>query len=134
MRKILLAIGLSLAIMYVIPFPVYGTLSALTGLQPPTEGSATLFLLSVLVIKVGVAVAFVLLYSLARDSWAGRWMLYALIWWLMFAVVEVGQAITPDYSWLDALGGIVAEAIYFPLAALVVVRLLSPRKPIDGSV
>ena len=132
MRKILLAIGLTLAIMYVIPFPVYGVLSALTGLQPPTEGSATLFLLSVLVIKVGVAAAFVLLYALARGSWAGRWMRYALIWWLMFAVVEVGQAITPDYSWLDALGGIVAEAIYFPLASLVVVRLLSPRRAVEN--
>jgi hypothetical protein len=134
MRKILLAVGLVLAIMYVVPFPVYGLLSALTGLQPPTEGSATLFLLSVLVIKVGVAVAFVLLYSLARDSWAGRWMLYALIWWLMFAVVEVGQAVTPDYSWLDALGGIVAEAIYFPVAALVVVRLLRPHKAVENRV
>jgi hypothetical protein len=134
MRKILLAVGLVLAIMYVVPFPVYGLLSALTGLQPPTEGSATLFLLSVLIIKVGVAVAFVLLYSLARDSWAGRWMLYALIWWLMFAVVEVGQAVTPDYSWLDALGGIVAEAIYFPVAALVVVRLLRPHKAVENRV
>jgi hypothetical protein len=133
MRKILLAVGLVLAIMYVIPFPVYGLLSALTGLQPPTEGSATLFLLSVLIIKIGVAVAFVLLYSLARASWAGRWMLYALIWWLMFAVVEVGQAITPDYSWLDALGGIVAEAIYFPLAALVVVRLLGPQRAVENA-
>ena len=134
MRKTAAAIGLTLAIMYVIPFPVYGLLAALTGLQPPTEGSVARFMLSVLVIKIGVAVAFVLLYALARDSWTGRWVIYALIWWLMFAVVEVGQAITPDYSWLDAIGGIVAEAIYFPLAALVVARLLNPRTPIDGSV
>lgn len=117
--------------MHVIPFPVYGLLSALTGLRPPTEGSATLFLLSVLLVTVGVAIAFVLLYSLARDGWAGRWMRYALIWWLMFAVVEVGQAITRDCSWLGALGGIVAEAVYLPLAALVVVRLLSPSRAVE---
>ncbi len=61
-------------------------------------------------------------------------MLYALIWWLMFELVEVGQAITPDHSWLDAIGGIVAEAIYFPLAAFGVVRVMCRREPIDGSV
>ncbi len=126
MRKIVLAMGFSLVIMYVIPFPVYGVVSALTGLQPPTEGPVALFMLSVLVIKVGVAVAFVLLYSLARDHWAGRWTAYALIWWVMFAVVEVGQAMTPDYSWLAAIGGIIAEAIYFPLAAYLVARLVRP--------
>ncbi len=127
MRQVVVAIGLALVIMYVIPFPVYGALSALTGLQPPTEGSVALFMLSVLVIKLGVAVAFVLLFYLAHDRWAKRWTTYALIWWVMFAVVELGQAITPDYSWLDAVGGIVAEAIYFPLAAFVVARLLSRR-------
>jgi hypothetical protein len=134
MRKVLLAIGLTLVIMYVIPFPVYGALSAFTELQPPTEGSPALFMLSVLVIKVGVAVAFVLLFYLAHDRWANRWTTYALIWWVMFAVVELGQAITPDYSWLDAAGGIAAEAIYFPLAAFVVARLLRRRAPVNGSV
>jgi hypothetical protein len=134
MRSIVLAIGLTLVIMYVIPLPIYGAVSALTGLQPPTEGSPALFMLSALVIKVGVAVAFVLLFYLALDSWAKRWTTYALIWWLMFAVVEVGQAITPDYSWLAAIAGIVAEAIYFPLAAFVVARCLSPRGTVGDSV
>ena len=133
MQKILLATGLSLVIMYVIPFPIYGALSALTGLQPPTEGSVALFMLSVLVMKVGVAVAFVLLFYFARDRWVKRWTTYALIWWGMFAVVEVGQAMTPDYSWLAAFGGIIAEAIYFPLAAFVVARLLKPQEHLGSS-
>ena len=133
MRKVVLAIALTLVIMYVIPFPIYGALSALTGLQPPIEGSVARFMLSVLVIKCGVAVAFVLLFYLALDRWAQRWTTYALIWWVMFAVVELGQAITPDYSWLDAIGGIAAEAIYFPLAAFVVARLLSRRTPVGES-
>ena len=133
MLTILLAIGLSLAIMYVIPFPVYGVLSAFTGLQPPTEGSVALFMLSVLVIKVGVSVAFVLLFYFARDSWVQGWTMYALIWWGMFAVVELGQAITPDYTWLAALGGIIAEAIYFPFDAFVIARLLKPQESLDRS-
>lgn len=110
-------------IIVVIPFPIYGALSALTGLEPPTEGSALQFMLSVLVVKIGVAFAFVLLYDLARNSWTQRWWLYALVWWVMFAVMELGQAIGPGYSWLDAIGGIIAEAIYFPLAAFIVVKL-----------
>jgi hypothetical protein len=117
--------------MYVIPFPVYGVFAALSGLQPPTEGSVGLFFLSVLVIKIGTAAAFVLLFYFARDIWVKRWKTYALIWWAMFSVVELGQAMTPDYTWLSAVGGIVAEAIYFPLAAVVVARLLEPRNQID---
>ncbi|UCG88404.1 MAG: hypothetical protein JSW71_07640 [Gemmatimonadota bacterium] len=132
-QKIVLAIGLTLVVMYVIPFPIYGILSGLTGLQTPTEGSVALFMLSVLVIKLGVSVAFVLLFYCARDAWVQRWFKYALIWWGMFAVVELGQAITPDYSWLAAIGGIIAEAIYFPLAALFIARLLRPRESLDGS-
>jgi hypothetical protein len=42
--------------------------------------------------------------------------------------MEIGQAIVPKYTWLDAFGGIVAEAIYFPLSAVVVKRLLGPLK------
>ena len=60
--------------------------------------------------------------------WIGRWKLYALVWWLMFGIMEFGQAIVPDYTWLDALGGIVAEAIYFPLSALFVKRLFATEK------
>jgi hypothetical protein len=130
MRRVLPTIALTLVIMFVIPFPVYGTLAAFTGMEPPTEGSVAVFMLSVFVIKVGVAVAFVLLFALAYDYWAKRWATYAGIWWGMFAVVELGQAITPDYSWLDAAGGIAAEAIYFPLAALVVAQLL--KRPAAG--
>jgi membrane associated rhomboid family serine protease len=76
--------------------------------------------------KLGVAVAFVLLFFLARDSWIVRWTTYAFVWWVMFALIEAGQAITPDYSWLAAVGGIISEAIYFPLSASVVARLLAP--------
>jgi len=39
-------------------------------------------------------------------------MQYALIWWATFAVIEIGQAIAPDYSCADALGGILAEVFH----------------------
>ncbi|HLB44482.1 MAG TPA: hypothetical protein VJK49_03785, partial [Candidatus Limnocylindrales bacterium] len=108
---------LVLGIMYVVPLPIYGTLYALTGLEIPTTGSPAQFMMSVLVMKLGVAVAFVLLFALARNGWAGRQGTYAMVWWTMFALIEAGQAMTPDYSWLAAFGGMISEAIYFPASA-----------------
>ncbi|UCF68054.1 MAG: hypothetical protein JSV80_01780 [Acidobacteriota bacterium] len=118
------AIVATAAIMYLVPFPVYGAFEAAGAVKLPEEGSAAQFLLSVLVIKIGVAVAFVALFSLARPSLAGRWWPYALVWWLMFAVVEVGQAIGPAYSAAEAVAGIISEAIYFPLSSAVVSRIV----------
>jgi hypothetical protein len=46
----------------------------------------------------------------------------------MFALIEVGQAVTPDYSWLAAIGGIISEAVYFPLSAFVVTRLIGSQE------
>jgi len=126
MHRIVLAVALTLLITFVVPLPIYGALYALTGLQIPTSGSPAQFMISVLVMKLGVAVAFVLLFFLARKTWITRWTTYAFVWWVMFALIEVGQAITPDYSSLAAIGGIVSEAIYFPLSAFVVARLLLP--------
>ena len=81
-----------------------------------------------LVVKLGVAGAFVALYYVAREIWAARWILYAVIWWATFSIIEIGQAIAPSYSWMDAMGGILAETIYFPLAAVVTRRVLGPGK------
>ena len=46
-------------------------------------------------------------------------MLYALLWWLMFVIGEVGQAILPTYSWTEAVAGILSETLYVPLSAYV---------------
>ncbi len=43
----------------------------------------------------------------------------------MYMLVEVGQAIGPSYSIGDALGGVIAEAIYFPLSSWATAALLS---------
>ena len=90
---------------YVIPFVVYAAFSAFGGLQAP-PGSPMRFLVSVAVSKLSHAIAFVLLFRMAGGALAGSWLVYALIWWVMFAVGEVGQAIGPDYSWKEALASV----------------------------
>lgn len=108
---------ITLAIIYLVPFVVYAGFSVFGGLQPP-EGSPTAFLLSVLVSKIGTAIAFVLIFYFARDTFGTQWGLYAFLWWLMFVIGEIGQAIGPDYSRQEAVAGIISETIYFPAAAL----------------
>ena len=131
--RIALSIGASFLIMNLATFVAYGSLSLLAGLEPPADGSSGQFFVSVLVVKLGMAIAFVAFYYVARQVWSTRWMLYAVIWWATFAIIEIGQAIAPNYSWMDAIGGIVAEAIYFPLAAVVTQRLLRTDKAMNAS-
>ncbi len=126
-KKIALSILLTLVIMHAGPFLVYGTFAAITGLEPPEGGSPGTFILSVLVSKVGHALAFVLIFYLARNSLSGKWLLYAFVWWLMFVIGEVGQAIMPSYSWQEAVAGMISETIYFPLSAFVTNRLIGVK-------
>ncbi len=130
--RFIVTVGAVFVIMNVATLIAYGSLAAIMGLEPPADGSPGQFFVSVLVVKLGLAGGFVALYAYAREIWHNRWMQYALIWWVMFAVIEVGQAIAPNYSWPDALGGIIAEGIYFPLAALVARRLVGAAR-IDGT-
>ena len=125
MPKITLSIVSTTVINYVVPFVVYTILVAVALVQPPEGGSPLQLLMSLLVLNIGVATAFVLIFYTARNSLSERWLLYAFLWWLMFAFVEIGQAIGPAYSWPQAIAGIFAAMIYFPLSAFVVNRLLS---------
>ncbi|MFO7587446.1 MAG: hypothetical protein R6X22_05170 [Gemmatimonadota bacterium] len=125
--RIALALLATLLIMYVVTFVIYGVVAAVTGLEPPQDGSPARFLLGVLITKLGLALGFVLLFALAREVWQARWPVYALIWWVLFAVSEIGQAVAPGYSWLEAAGGIMAEAVYCPLSAWATARLLGGR-------
>lgn len=65
---------------------------------------------------------------IARGSLSDRWGLYALLWWVMFVVGEVGQAIGPNYTWKEALAGILSETIYVPFSALVTNWLIGNRQ------
>jgi hypothetical protein len=124
MGKLSMAVVSVLAIFFVVAFLVYGTFSAVTGLATPGGASPLVFLGSVIVIKLGHALAFVLLFHLARGSFSASWLSYAFTWWLMFVIGEVGQAIGPGYSWQEAVLGIVSESVYFPAAAVVTKRWL----------
>lgn len=69
--KVILGIVLVLAIIYIVPFLVYGLGSIVAGLKTPAGVSPAQFLLSVLVSKTGTAFAFVLIFYLARSSLSG---------------------------------------------------------------
>ncbi len=124
MPKILLSTILVLVVIYIVPFIVYGLFSTLIGAKMPEGVSPTMFLLSVFVSKLGTAIAFVLIFYFARNSLSGHWLLYAFIWWLMLVIDEVGQTIGPNYSWREAVAGVISETIYFPLSAYIVSLLI----------
>lgn len=119
MTKVILSMILVLAIIYIVPIVVYGLASAVAGLKTPEGASPAQFLISVLVSKIGTAIAFVLIFYFARNSLSGQWLLYAFIWWLMFVLGEIGQAIGPNYSWKEAIAGMISETLYLPLSAYV---------------
>ena len=92
------AVMATLAIMWVVPLPVYGVFSALFGaIELPDGATSAQFFLSVTVVKIDFALAFVLLFELASTTLAGRWWQYAAIWWVMFALLEAGRA---NGAWL----------------------------------
>ena len=119
MTKVVLSIVLVLVIIYIVPFLVYGLASVVAGLKSPEGASPTQFLISVLVSKIGTAIAFVLIFYVARSSLSGQWLLYAFVWWLMFVIGEIGQAIGPNYTWKEAIAGVISETVYLPLSAYV---------------
>jgi hypothetical protein len=120
MEYVILSILLVLAIIYIVPFLIYGLGSVVAGLKTPAGVSPMQFLLSVLVTKTGTAIAFVLVFYLARSSLSGQWLLYAAIWWLMFVFGEIGQVIGSHYSWKEAVAGVISETIYLPFSAWLV--------------
>ena len=122
--KILLCAGLVFLIFFCVPFLAYGTYSALTGREPPDEVSLAVFMASVVLEKIGHTIAFVGLFYLGRGTFRDRWLWYAAAWWSMFVLAEAALAIRSDYSWPEAIAGMISEAIYFPLAALVTRRMI----------
>ena len=124
MLRVTLTVALVLVVIYAVPFLVYGLSSLVVDLRPPGDASPALFLASVFVSKLGTALAFVLIFYVAPGSLGGQSILYALLWWTMFVLGEVGQAIGPNYTWKEAVAGVVSETIYLPLAAYLTSWLL----------
>ncbi len=68
----------------------------MTGLEPTAAGdSPGVFMLSVLVQKIGHSITFVLLLYVGREQFSRRWLTYAALWWVFSVFGEVGEAITP---------------------------------------
>ena len=127
MAMIILSIILVLTVIYVVPLLVYGLGSVMAGLTTPEGASPAKFLLSVLVTKIGTAIAFVLLFYFARSSLSGQWFLYAFLWWVMLVIGEIGQIIGPNYSWKEVIAGMISETIYLPLSAYLTNWLIGLR-------
>ena len=124
MPSILLSTVLVLAVIYIVPFIVYGLFSKLIGAKMPEGISPKMFLFKVLISKLGTAIGFVLIFYFTRQSLSGHWLIYAFIWWLMFVLDEISQTIGPNYSWKEAVAGVISETIYFPLSAYILSLLI----------
>ena len=127
MTRYVLSVIATLLIIYIVPFVLYALATVVWDLEPPDDTAPWQFLVSILVSKIGTAIAFVVIYRFAKLGLGRRWSLYALIWWLSFAIGELGQAIGPGYTWKEAVIGVISEALYFPLAAIVTDRLIGTK-------
>lgn len=113
-----------LLIIFIIPIVVYSIFQQMFELKTPAGASPSVFLLSVLVTKIGTSITFVCLFYLGREFFSSYWMLYGFIWWIMYVIGEIGQAIIPTYSWKEAITGIISETIYFPISAFIIYKLI----------
>lgn len=119
---LLLSFTLTLIVIFFIPVLVYALFTSLFGLKEPEKKLS--FFVGVLLQKVGTTIGFVGLFHLGRDYFSDNWLLYGLMWFVMFALTEIGQAFMPNYSKKEAIAGVISEAIYFPLTAYIVSCLL----------
>ena len=60
MTNVILSVFFVLTIIYIVPFLIYGLASVVAGLKSPEGASPARFLVSVLISKIGTAIAFVL--------------------------------------------------------------------------
>ena len=114
--------------MWIVPIPVYGLFAALGWMEMPDGGNPLSFYLSVSVIKAGFAFGFVGLFPRT-----GSWRSYAMTWWVMFAALELGQVVGQTNPMSFAAAGILSEAGYFPLSALLVSRAIGAGRSADDA-
>ena len=124
MKRIVIGVLSTLLIIFIIPIIVYGIFSFSLGLKEPAGISAIEFLFSVFISKIGTAITFTLIYFYSKDFYKEKWVLYSFIWWLLFLFGEIGQAFGPNYSYMEAVAGILSEAIYLPLSTLLLRRII----------
>ena len=128
MKRLVPTTILVLVVIYAVPFLVYAGFTLITDVRTPEGITPGNFQLSVLISKVGVSIAFVLIYYHARSSWSRKWLRYSSVWIVMLIFGEIGQVLVPAYSWTEAIAGIISEIIYLPLSGYIVHRLLDNAK------
>lgn len=129
MKRALLAFVSTLVVMWVVPIPFYAGFGAMGLVDLASSGPPQRYLLGVTIIKIGFAFGFVALYRMVQSSLMRPWFHYAVIWWSMFALLELGQVVTPGGNSLGfAVAGVLSEAVYLPLSAAIVARQLNDSK------
>ncbi len=126
--RLLIAVVAVWAILFVVPFAIYGSASSLLDLKP-VAGPAWRFLAGVAITKLGTAVAFVALFYISRSLWRGQWIRYAAIWFVTFAASELGDALRTASNSIEATLGILSEAIYAPASAFTIDWLFRRTQP-----
>ncbi len=108
----------TLAIIFIVPIIIYGVLSPILKIDTPAGVSPIQFLTSVFISKIGTAFLITALFYFAKPVFNEKYVLYILFWLIMFVLGEIGQAIGPNYSWKEAIAGIISEFIYIPCSIL----------------
>jgi hypothetical protein len=113
---------LAFLVIFIVPILVYGIFTKFFGLKEPEK--KLVFFVGITIQKLATVFGFITLFLLANGTFDDKWLLYGFIWFAMFAITEIGQVYLTDYSKKEAIAGIISEAIYFPLAALLVHSIL----------
>ena len=124
MALLLAFLGVWIAI-FAVPLVVYGVMATKGVLKAPEHVSPVHFLGGIAISKLGTALTFVLIFQWTLPLFVERLWMYAALWVLMFAMDEIGQVISGNQSWQEALAGVISESIYFPMAASWAARIFA---------
>lgn len=125
MFEIFLGILLTFGLIFTIPFVMYGVFAFLKVIETPEQQNAKAFIYNISITKLSTSILFVLLYSLLVQYISDIWLIYSLIWFFTAMIGEIGDTFKPDYSYKEALIGIISEIIYFPLAGFILSLLFN---------
>lgn len=113
----------TLVIIFIVPIIIYGLFTYFFKLKEPDKKLK--FFLGVLIEKIGTAFGFVILFYLGKEIFIDKWFEYSIIWFVMFAITEIGQTYLNDSSKKEALAGIISEVIYFSLSSYIIALILA---------
>lgn len=115
--NIFISFILTFLIFFITPIAIYGIFSKFFEVKEPEKKLR--FFAGVLLEKIGTSIGFVGLFYLGQ-SFSNNWFAFGLVWFVMFAVTEVGQIYTHSSPKREAIAGIISESIYFPLSAYII--------------